>query len=298
LQRTYSIITTCKGRLDQLKVSLPRMVEQDGAEVIVVDYDCPERTGEFVEREFPTVKVVRLHGEPFFSNWRARNRGAEVATSDMLVFCDADTVLAADAIRKIDESVPAGKYGFFGGEALKRFIGSGPRLQQNQFRGFQVVPTAAFRKLGGYDDVLEGYAAGGDTDLEERLQFVRVPGHQMDPAIVDRFLEHDNRARLANHKDPLKVSYPAGMLYRQAKMSLMSLNRKANLPLPLRQQLYRQAVASARNLEQGQDRCRMIVFFKNQPVGMPRQLGFEKGSCRTAIQIEITLEQPLDQIPE
>ncbi len=43
----------------------------------------------------------------------------------------------------------------------------------NQLKGFHVIPAPAFRRLGGYDEVLEGYAAGADTDLEDRLSLIR-----------------------------------------------------------------------------------------------------------------------------
>ena len=42
--RTFSIITTCKGRLDHLKQSLPTMIDQGAKEVIVVDA-LPETVG-------------------------------------------------------------------------------------------------------------------------------------------------------------------------------------------------------------------------------------------------------------
>ena len=76
----FSIVTTCKGRLEHLKQSLPRMAAQAGAEVIVVDYDCPDGAGAWVAENFPAVRVVRVADAPLF-NARAgaqprRRRGA------------------------------------------------------------------------------------------------------------------------------------------------------------------------------------------------------------------------------
>src|SRR5438270_11931917 len=98
LPRSFAIITTCKGRLEHLKLSLPAMVSQACNEVIVVDYSCPQMTGEFVTANFPGVRVVSVEGEETFSNWKGRNAGAAAATSDGLVFIDADTILADGAI--------------------------------------------------------------------------------------------------------------------------------------------------------------------------------------------------------
>ena len=51
---TFSIVTTCKGRLEHLQRSLPSFAAQSGAEVVVVDYDCPDGTGIGLQRTFPT----------------------------------------------------------------------------------------------------------------------------------------------------------------------------------------------------------------------------------------------------
>lgn len=47
-----TFVTTCRGRLAHLRRSLPTFVAQPDAEVVVVDYDCPERSGEWVEQTF------------------------------------------------------------------------------------------------------------------------------------------------------------------------------------------------------------------------------------------------------
>ncbi len=80
---SLSIITTCKGRLAHLKESLPAMAAQPGAEVVVVDYDCPEATTAYVREHFPAVKVVKVEGRPHFNNWEARNIGATHATAPL-----------------------------------------------------------------------------------------------------------------------------------------------------------------------------------------------------------------------
>ena len=72
----FSIVTTCMGRLDDLKRTLPRMVSQKDTEVIVVDYNCPQRTGDFVRQNHPDAKVVSERNETQFNLARARNLGA------------------------------------------------------------------------------------------------------------------------------------------------------------------------------------------------------------------------------
>jgi hypothetical protein len=62
---SVAIITTCKGRLAFLKQTLPLMVAT-GFPVTVVDYDCPEGTGDWVAANFPDVNLVRVKDRSFF----------------------------------------------------------------------------------------------------------------------------------------------------------------------------------------------------------------------------------------
>ena len=117
------------------------MVAQGANEVIVVDYSCPEETGEFVTANFPSVRVVSVAGEKHFSNWKARNAGASIASSDVLVFVDADTILADGAIAWLSENLPVRAYGFFDSKTSRAFNQGGPRLASNQLKGFHVIPA-------------------------------------------------------------------------------------------------------------------------------------------------------------
>ncbi|HEY4997615.1 MAG TPA: glycosyltransferase, partial [Usitatibacter sp.] len=87
-------VTTCMGRLEHLKQSLPRAAGQPDVSCVVVDYSCPDRAGNWVEQHFPGVKVVRIEGETRFNASRARNAGAAAAGDvEWLGFFDADILL-------------------------------------------------------------------------------------------------------------------------------------------------------------------------------------------------------------
>jgi glycosyltransferase involved in cell wall biosynthesis len=236
------------------------------------------------------VRVVRVEGETGFSNWRARNRGAEAATSDMLVFCDADTILTHNATGVMDAALPENGFGYFTRVATAQFNRAGLRLGHNQLRGFQVVTADAFRELGGYDEVLEGYAAGGDTDLEERLALRGYKGVQLGDGIIEDVLEHDNAARFTHHKVPIKFSYAAGLFYRRAKMAMMRLRQCAELSIEQRQIIYKAACSAARQMVAGKKVLAMQINIENQPIGMPRQLGFERGQCVVSVSVKLAME--------
>jgi Glycosyltransferase like family 2 len=284
------------GRLEHLKQSLPEMVAQGASEVVVVDYSCPQGAGEFVAGEFPSVRLVSVPGETHFSNWKARNAGAAEAKSDVLVFVDADTILADGAVDWLSDQLPAQAYGFFPVEASRAFSEGGPRVAANQLKGFHVVPAAAFRRLGGYDEVLEGYAAGADTDLEERLLMIGFARQALDPSIVQSVIQHDAASRTERHAQPIWKSYAAGLLYRSAKRALLRMQGRVELPLQARKQLYETAKKAAAALGSAGDRVGMNVRVSAEPILMPRQLGYERGTQTLSFRVDVSLEGKLSEI--
>jgi len=295
--RKYSIITVSKGRLGHLKQTLPRMLAQGAAELIVVDYTCPERTGDYVEQHFPEARVVRVEGETYFSNWKARNAGAAAAAGDMLVFCDADTILAKDALARIDEHVPERSFGFFKRDATQGFNKKGLRLALNQLRGFHVIPTPTFRAAQGYDELFEGYAAGADTDLEDRLIFIGLTPARLDPTIVEEVIQHGNEERLEHHREPISLSYGTGLIYRTAKFALLKIRRVPEIPLETRRNLYQSARTAAKTLQK-EDSVALTVSANKHAIGMPLQLGFESATLQLSIRVDVAGKKRVDKAPD
>jgi glycosyltransferase involved in cell wall biosynthesis len=295
--RTFSIITVSKGRLDHLKQTLPRMLALGAAEVIVVDYSCPEGTGDYVQEHFPEARVVRVEDETYFSNWKARNAGAAAAAGDMLVFCDADTLLADNALERIDEQTPDRSFGFFKRAATQGFNKKGLRLALNQLRGFHVIPTATFRAAQGYDKLFEGYAAGADTDLEDRLIFIGLAPARLDPAIVEEVIQHGNEERLEHHREPISLSYGTGLIYRTAKFALLKIRRLPEIPLETRRTLYQSARTAAKRLQE-EDSVALTVSANKHAIGMPLQLGFESATLQLSIRVEVAGKKRVDKAPD
>src|SRR5436305_27640 len=244
------------------------MVAQNCKEVIVVDYSCPQGTGEYVTEHFPSVRLVSISGETHFSNWKARNAGAAAATADVLIFVDADTILADGAVDWLAANLPEQTYGFFPSTTSRAFNRGGPRLAANQLRGFHVIPRAAFERVGGYDEVLQGYAAGADTDLEERLGLVRLRRHPLDACMIESVIEHDVASRTQHHAQPVPKSYCAGLLYRGAKRVVLRFRGGMELPIGIRRNLYQAAQQAAAALGGKSDRVGMTVNLGQDPVLM------------------------------
>jgi len=220
----YSIITTCKGRLHNLKRTLPEFLKQENAEVIVVDYDCPDGTSEYVSGFHPSVRVVVATNNPSFNASHARNLGAAQACGDFLVFLDADVVIAANFLAYIDSQMNSHSFAMFGPPA------------QNSLRGSCVVSREAFERLGGYDELLGGYE-GEDLDLYMRLRLIGAKKVLIDPIVVSEVIEQSMEERVRFRAPDLKMQFLRGQLYLSVKEMVMSSQGVPVLELSFRQDL-------------------------------------------------------------
>ncbi len=143
------------------------MLDQaDGASVVVVDYSCPDGSGDWVEANHPTARLVRVPGRPQFNASEARNIGARHADGPWIAFVDSDVVLDPGFTAAVAPALEPG--GFYRARSDDRGLG-----------GTFVCSRADFERVGGYDEV---YPCWGeeDNDLFDAFQFVgveqRVPG--------------------------------------------------------------------------------------------------------------------------
>lgn len=221
-------ITTCKGRLEHLRQSLPRVASQPQVQAIVVDYDCPEGAGEWVERNFPQVRVVRVINEPGFSLTRARNAGAEAADTPWLAFFDADILISDDFFRGLGECLAEGHH----------YRADPPSLQT---WGSVVCERETFLKVGGYDTVYRGWG-GEDDDFYSMLEFAGSKGAHMDGRGLSE-IDHDDEARTRFQSEAKLASHQRNQVYRFVKLDIMRLGGTC-LPMSLREQLYGQICSS------------------------------------------------------
>ena len=202
----YSIVTTCKGRLQHLQRSLPTFLAQQDAEVIVVDYDCPQRSGDWVETHFPGARVERVSDAPRFNLSRARNIGAHAATAPWLVFCDADNLLLEGFAAAIDAL-----------RAPNVFI----RPYRESADGPMAVPfplaceREVYRAVGGFDDALEGWGTE-DWEFVDRLLRHGVV-QRLFPVRLVGILDHDDSARTLFYEETMQVSRLVGHFYARIK---------------------------------------------------------------------------------
>jgi glycosyltransferase involved in cell wall biosynthesis len=181
----FSIITTCKGRLAHLQQSLPRSTSQADCETIVVDVDCPDGTEAAVARDYPTARVVKLNDGPILNVARARNRGASAATGEWLIFLDADILVAADFVNRLQPLLKPG--------TIFRFGPSKGRVKGTN--GSCILHRDDFAATGGYDEAMECYG-GEDNDFYFRLALLGIETEMLDLDLIDAVVPHDDAARV------------------------------------------------------------------------------------------------------
>jgi hypothetical protein len=187
-----TIVTTCMGRLSFLKQALPTWL-RTGLQVLVVDYDCPDGTGEWIEATYIPWRVQVLYVDadhanytrPIFNKARALN-----AAFDKLAACGEDRVLLLDADTMFfgnwhELDVPRDEF---------RIVLPGVR----DLTGVLMAPLQALLDIGGANEGMAGYGVE-DLDLRLRL-FTRAK------LKVSRFssrtfgaLPHDDELRGQNY---------------------------------------------------------------------------------------------------
>lgn len=214
-----SFVTTCMGRLDHLKRSLPTWHGQ--GEVVLVDFSCPDHAGDWAARRYPEVVIVRCPGERYFRGAEARNAGAKAATGRWLFFLDADVLLHADFAAAVAPLLDP-----------KRYLCAG----NDRAMGQVLVSREAFASVGGYDEVMVGWGAE-DLDLQLRLAGTTLERGTIPPRLLSVIAHgHALRTRHASVKQ-IELGWNLNRLYVEAKSSVMRLTGAA-LPLAQRRALY------------------------------------------------------------
>ncbi len=152
-------------------------------ELIVCDNNSTDRTAEIARAAGATVVF-----EPVNQIARARNRGAEAASGEWLLFVDADSQPSAELLAEVAQQIQSGRC--LAGGCTIRYDGYHPmanfgaglwnRLSQSWrllAGSFIFCEAAAFRKVGGFSNEL---FAGEELDLSKRLgQLARETGREI-----------------------------------------------------------------------------------------------------------------------
>jgi hypothetical protein len=206
---------------------LPLLVRQKQAEVIVVDYDCPEGTADYVREHYPQVQVVAVSGKPLFNTSHARNLGAARALGKFLVFLDADVLIADNFINHLDDNLKGHSFGLFSANVT------------SSLRGSCAVWREDFERVGGYDELLGGYN-GEDLELYMRLRLIKSKEIELPSALVTQVIDQTLAERERYREPDIRLQFLRGQLYLSAKEMVMSLEETPVLDLDYRRALLAQ----------------------------------------------------------
>jgi hypothetical protein len=226
--KKYSIrfITTCKGRLTHIQETLPLLWEQAKQDIILVDYSCPQNSGEWVEKNYPQVHIVRVDSTGFNVS-DARNQGAHDLNCDFICFIDADVKVHSGFLEWLQDNL--NPYCFY---TITKSSGT------NELWGTTIVPTHAYKLIQGYDVLFSGWG-GEDDDLYYRLKIagfsqLEMPAHFFEP------IKHDDsqRTQFFQIKDKTQQHY-INRFYSVAKKQVMAFYRaEGELPFEIRNEIY------------------------------------------------------------
>jgi glycosyltransferase involved in cell wall biosynthesis len=143
------------------------------AQLIVCDNNSTDRTAEVARAAGATVIF-----EPINQIGRARNRGAEAATGQWLIFVDADTHPSAELFDDVAAQIATGRClaggstirleaGYRTGDIVTAVWNMASRTFKLMAGSFIFCETAAFRKIGGFDIQL---FASEEIELSKRLK--------------------------------------------------------------------------------------------------------------------------------
>lgn len=176
-----------------MQATLPILLEGP-ADVVVVDYSCPDNTRAWVSAAFGEsgrVAIEYVSGKKVFNKPEAHNRGAKRAsawrTGAYLCFFDADTIVMPGIWGWLLPRLRPDRFYFVEGWA-----------DQPDVTGALVVHSEAFARSGGFDERMKGWGAE-DLDMRLRLRYkVGLPFEEIPVSLV-RAIPHSDVARVDNY---------------------------------------------------------------------------------------------------
>lgn len=221
---TLGFVVTCKGRLQHLSQSLPKLAAQANSECVLVDYDCPEHCGDWAAAHVPSVRVVRVRDAPFFSAAHARNLGVRAISAPWICFTDADMLMQADFSAQVAPQLRPGLF-------------YRPAPMTYDMWGTFICPREDFFRAGGYDEVMQGWG-GEDDDLYYRFTALGLKQGFFSGTALEA-IRHGDEDRTRHHAVKDKWSNQRiNTLYLQLKYDIAQQLKTAGLSAETRQTLY------------------------------------------------------------
>ncbi|OOZ56523.1 glycosyltransferase family 2 protein [Solemya velum gill symbiont] len=273
-----SFVIPCKGRLDHLKETLPNLVDQESSEVVIVDYDCPDGTKEWVNHNYPRFIVEKVENRPEFNLSKARNIGLHRATGDWVFFLDADIFLSKDFVSGIKNTLSTNHYYLLGKE---RHIGS---------KGSVLVQREMALAIKGYDENYLGYS-WEDIDFFTRLTYGGLSSQLLTEEPIG-IITHSDDARVEHYDINRMQSISTNRLYTAVKRDLMRFYNNINLSNDVLVSLRNNCEQSVLNaMEKGEVTASLVTTLPEEKDVTTNRLP-EYSLFRRRLHVEVQLWEP------
>lgn len=165
-------------------------------------------------------EIIPVHDVDARGAGWARNRGVALSNSLFILCCDADDVLREDAIERMVASYQRNHYVYcddFQGDSLHQTPDCGAYLDGTWHTVTALIPTAAFKAVGGFDESLPAIE---DLDLFLRLQAHGVCGVRC-PHPLLRYTANGQRSKTF-HQRPDHIEQKQAVYQRWSGAAKMS----------------------------------------------------------------------------
>lgn len=159
-------------------MSLASSYNKNGCENILVDWDCPQKSGEWTKTTYPETKVIQVPDKKYFHRTKPKNIGASEAVGEFLCFKDADVIIKPSFFTEVLPNInndrfyvriPTEKCGPYVSSISHWQYNGKPDIDRFDLVGFLIVPKYMFDTIGGYDESFDTY---GHEDIDIRLNLI------------------------------------------------------------------------------------------------------------------------------
>jgi glycosyltransferase involved in cell wall biosynthesis len=240
---------------------------------VVVDWDCPEKSGKWAKDRFPQCQVLFIKNESKFHLSRARNIGAARAQTQWICFLDSDVLVTKDFQSYLQRKIVSGL--FYRARPLE-----GENTNFNIY-GTVIVETERFKSICGYDEVYENWGCE-DLDLYFRLALSGLGAGSFPQSYLSS-LDHNDDVRTQFYKEKDRtISHLRNLTYLNLKKVYLVFFNGTELPLETRLEMMKKVNGyKPENLQAPEFTFKLSGKSKSW-VPPPYQLGLE---CSIAVEI-------------
>lgn len=211
-----ALVTTCRGRLNHLRQTLPQNLKDGkGAVTVVLDYNDQEGLGDYIQQEHQedieagTLVYYRNDTEPRFRMAHAKNqahRCAMVEGADILVTLDADNFTGPGFVDYVAHQFRGDPDLSFLSPDFKalpprghRFNPQNPLRLGRGFAGRIAIRAQDFIKVGGYNEIYDKWGSE-DVCLIARLDRMKFKKGAIEPVFLNA-IAHSSKVRFREYPE-------------------------------------------------------------------------------------------------